>query len=249
MMYEACGPLRGRLPVPRASEYIFGCGSREEQEGFMKIASLAALSALWLLVPHEAGAQAAQDAAGTADATAPVMAVWVEQKIDFTYVGFTSHYSCDGLKNKVSSILKEIGARPGFKVNARGCMNPRHGAEWTPMLNMVVAMPREATPEILAQVANDTARRELAAKAGGKTAPAAEPAAEFPARLRRIDFRDSPSGLVQPGDCELIEQLRDKVFVPLGAKVVESHMNCMPHKINIGIVNLSIDVLEPLPRD
>jgi hypothetical protein len=215
----------------------------------MKIANLVVLAALWSLAAPVAGAVDAPATASAADATAPVMAVWVEQKIDFTYVGFTSHYSCSGLKNKVSSILKEIGARPGFKLTARACMNPHHGAEWTPMLNMVVAMPREATPEVLAEVAKDEARRELAAKSGGKDAPAAEPAAEFPARWRRVDFRDSPSGLVQPGDCELIEQLRDKVFVPLGAKIVESQMGCVPHRINNGIVNLSIEVLEPVPQD
>ena len=211
----------------------------------MKIVNQAAVAVLALLTPWVAGAEAVPPAAGAADATAPVMAVWVEQKIDFTYVGFTSHYSCDGLKTKVSKILKEIGARPGFKVTARACMNPRHGAEWTPMLNIVVATPRQATPEFLAQVAMDDSRRELVAKVGGTAAPAVEATAEFPARTRRIEFRDSPSGLVEPGDCELIEQLRDKVFVPLGAKVVDSHMGCVPHHINNGIVNLSIDVLEP----
>jgi hypothetical protein len=215
----------------------------------MKIVNLAAVTALSLLAPRAAGAEAAPSAASAADTTAPVMAVWVEQKIDFTYMGFTSHYSCDGLKSKVSTILKEIGARPGFKVTARACMNPSRGAEWTPMLNLVVATPREATPEILAQVANDDSRRELAAKAGGKAAPVVEATAEFPARMRRIEFRDSPSGLVQPGDCELIEQLRDKVFVPLGAKIVENHMACTPHQLGIGIVKLSIDMLEPIPQD
>jgi len=215
----------------------------------MWIVKLAALAAISLLVPQLADAEIAPAAGSTADATAPVMAVWVEQDIEFTYVGFTSHYSCDGLKTKVSSILREIGARPGFKVTARGCMNPRHGAEWTPMLSIVVAMPREATPQILAQVAQDASSSERAAKSRGEAAPAAEAAAEFPARMRRVEFHDSPSGLVEPGDCELIEQLRDKVFVPLGAKVVESHMNCVPHQLGIGIVNLSIDVLEPLPRN
>jgi len=214
----------------------------------MKIASLALLSGLWSLAPPVAGAADTAATAGAADVTAPVMAVWVEQKIHFNYVGFTSYYSCDGLKDKVSFILKEIGARPGFKLTTRGCVNLRYGVERAPMLDMVVAMPREATPEVLAEVAEDNARRELAAKSGGTAAPSAKPESEFPARWRRIHFRDSPSGLVQSGDCELIEQLRDQVFVPLGAKIVESRMNCSPHQINIGIVNLSIDVLEPLPQ-
>jgi hypothetical protein len=204
-----------------------------------------------LLFSLVAAAQAAPPAAGsTADAAAPVMAVWVEKKIHFTYVANTAYYSCDGLRNKVRSILKDIGARPGFKVTARGCMNPRHGAEWTPMLDIVgAAVPQAATPEVLAELAKDASTRELAAKAGGSTAPASEATAAFAAQVRRVDFRDSPIGLVQPGDCELVEQLRDGVFVPLGAKVVVNRMNCVPHTLNNGIIALSIDVLEPLPAN
>ena len=115
------------------------------------------------------------------------------------------------------------------------------------MLNIVAAMPRAATPEVLAEIAKDASQRELAAKAGGKAPPAAEATAEFPARTRRVDFRDSPTGLVQPGDCELVEQMRDKVFVPLGATIVVNRMSCFPHQINNGIIVLSIDVLEPVP--
>lgn len=213
----------------------------------MKVVRFLVIAALSGLAPVAAVAQSPQ-AGAAADAPAPVVAVWVETKIDFAYWGVTAHYSCDGLKNKVSSILKAIGARPGFKVTARACFNPRQGAEWTPMLNIVAAMPREATPEVLAGVAKDAARRELAARAGGKPGPAAEATAEFPARSRRIDFRDSPSGLVQPGDCELIEQMRDEVFVPLGARVVEDRMGCVPHQLNNGIIVLSIEVLEPVPQ-
>ena len=214
----------------------------------MHIAKLGVLAALSLLAAPTIGAEApvVETVAG---ATPAVMAVWVEQKINFNYVGFTAHYSCDGLKNKVSSILKEVGARPGFKVTARACLNPRHGAEWTPMLNLVVATPRQATPELLAQLAQDASRRELAAKAARNPGLAVETTAEFPARTRRVDFRDSPIGLVQAGDCELVEQLRDQVFVPLGATIVHSRMNCVPHQLGVGIVNLSIEVLEPVPRD
>ncbi len=189
------------------------------------------------------------EVAGAADAPAPIMAVWVEQKVYFPYTAFTAYYSCDGLKLKVSSILEEIGARPGFKVTPRGCFNRRSGAELTPSLEIVAAMPRAATHEVLAELAKDASRRELAAKAGGKAAPMAEATAEFPARTRRIDFRDSQLGLLQPGDCDLIEQMRDKVFVPLGAKIVADDMACFGHTVNYGSIALSIEVLEPVPQE
>ena len=212
----------------------------------MKVVRFLVLAALSGLAPAAVLAQSPAAVATPGDQAA-VMAVWVEKKIDFTYWGVTAHHSCDGLKNKVSSILKDIGARPGYKVTARSCFNPRHGAEWTPMLNIVAAMPRAATPEVLAALAKDQSQRELAARAGGKSAPSAEAAAEFPARTRRVDFRDSPTGLLQPGDCELVEQLRNQVFVPLGAKIVVDRMGCVPHTLNNGIIVLSIDVLEPVP--
>lgn len=213
----------------------------------MKVVRFLVLAALSGLAPAAVLAQSPA-AVVTPDDQVPVMAVWVEKKIQFTYVGYTSHYSCDGLKNKVSSILKEIGARPGYKVTARACFSPRQGAEWTPMLDIVAAMPQAATPEVLAALAKDESQRALAARAGGKPAPTAEAAAEFPARTRRVDFRDSPTGLLQPGDCELVEQLRNKVFVPLGAKIVVDRMSCVPHTLNNGIIVLSIDVLEPVPQ-
>lgn len=214
----------------------------------MRIANLGMLAALGLLAALEADAQPTS-VGSTADTTAPVMAVWVEQKIDFTYVGITSYYSCDGLKSKVSSILKEIGARPGFRVTARACVNPIGGVEKSPIIGIVAAMPRAATPEVLAEVARQASMDEQVAKAGGKAVPSAEATAQFPARTRRVDFRATPLGPVQPGDCELIQLMRDKVFVPLGARIVEDHMACVPHQVIVGGISLAIEVLEPLPQN
>jgi hypothetical protein len=182
-----------------------------------------------------------------ADASPTVMAVWVEKKISFAYMGFTAYYSCDGLRYKVKAILEEIGVRPGFKIQARGCVH-LSGPEDMPMLEIVAATPREATPEVLAELEKDAAKRELVSRYGTEDAAATEATAQFPARVRRIDFRDSATGLVQAGDCELVEQLRDRVFVPLGAKVVVDRMGCVPRQLNIGIINLSIEMLEPVPQ-
>ena len=214
----------------------------------MKIAILGMLAALGILSVREADAETAS-VGSAADTTAPIMAVWVEREIYFPYIAYTSYYSCDGLKMQVSSILKAIGVRPGFKVTPRGCFNPRRGAEWTPSLEIIAAMPRAATPEVLAELAKDASRRELAAKAGGKVASTTEATAEFPARARRIDFRDSQLGLLQPGDCDLIDQMRDKVFVPLGAKIVADDMACFRHTVNYGAIVLSIEVLEPVLQE
>ena len=166
------------------------------------------------------------DPRSAADAApATVQATWVEQKLRFVYWANTAYYSCDGLEGKVSSILTAIGARPGFKVQARGCFNPRRGAEWTPMVDITVATAREV----------------------GTVEPAGEGAGQpFPARVMRVDLRDSQTGLLQPGDCELVQQLRDQVFKPLGAKIVVDRMSCSVHTLNIDTITMSLDVLVPV---
>jgi hypothetical protein len=184
--------------------------------------TVVAIAAL-LAAPYAAAQQPSAPAtpAGTPAAadTSTVMAVWVERKIYFPYAGFTALYSCDGLRNKVRAALTAIGAKPGFEVTANGCPN-RSGPEPMPSLDIVAAMPREAAAD--------------------------EAKAPLPARWRRISFSDDPMGLFQAGDCELVEQLRDKVFVPLGARIVSSNMICVPRQVDVGAVDLTIEVLEPV---
>ena len=60
--------------------------------------------------------------AGSADVGPTVDAVWMEREILVTYMAFTSFYSCRGLRDKVTWVLEELGARPGFKVTTRGCV-------------------------------------------------------------------------------------------------------------------------------
>ena len=216
----------------------------------MRMPTIAAAFALASILASPAATWASSGGAATqdADAAAPVMAVWVPRKVTFQYMGFTSHYSCDGLKDKVSTILAAIGAQPGFRVTARGCLNPRTGAERAPVVEIVAALPHAATPEILAEAAAAASKQELAEKAGGKPDPVFEAAAEFPAVVQRVEFRDSQVGPIEAGDCELLDQMRDGVFAPLGVKVVVNQLRCVPHQILVGSVALTVEVLQPLPE-
>jgi hypothetical protein len=193
---------------------------------------------------------AAQDAAAAADAARTVNAVWVERELTFTYMPLTSYYSCDGLRDKVTWLLKELGARPGFKVVSRGCIEAQ-GPEVFPGVKINAAFPAEATPELLASLASEASKRELKARAGGKPAPVAEATAQFPARVKRVELRSGASSadVLQNGDCELIEQLRDRAFGPLGVKVVADQVHCVPKQISLGAVRLSVEVLEPVPAE
>jgi hypothetical protein len=193
---------------------------------------------------------AAQADAPAPEANAPVSAVWVERQLRFTYMPLTSYYSCDGLRDKVRWILKELGARPGFRVTSRGCTELQ-GPEPFPGVEIVAALPVAATPELLEQLAGEAAKRQLAARATGKPDPVTEATAQFPARTKRVEFSSGRSSLedLQDGDCELMEQLvRQDVFGKLGARVVDTRTNCAPRQVRLGAVRMVVEVLEPVPE-
>jgi hypothetical protein len=172
-----------------------------------------------------------------------VSAVWMEREVTLYYMGFTSYYSCEGLRGQVTRILKELGARPGFKVTARHCAQPS-GPEWSPSVRIVAALPVEATPEVLAELASDASKRELVARVQGKSPD--EATAQFPARPRRVEFVSGGLSFLKDGDCELMEQMRDRVFGTLGVKVIESSLQCIPRQVSIGSIRMTVEVLEPL---
>lgn len=156
-------------------------------------------------------------------APATVNAVWVERELGFNYSGFTSYYSCDGLRAKLEWLLGELGARPGFKVSTRGCLR-LSGPELMPGARIVATVPLEATA-------------------------ATEATAQFPARVKRIEFRSARTGTgeLQDGDCEFMEQARRQLFPPLGVRVVQGQASCSPNQLTLGAVQLTVEVLEPVP--
>ena len=184
--------------------------------------------------------------AGSAEVGPAVDAVWMEREILVTYMAFTSFYSCRGLRDKVTWVLGELGARPGFKVTTRGCVEVT-GPEVMPAVRIVAALPVAATPEVLAELATGAAKRELAARATGQAPAEAEATDRFRAVPRRVEFTSRPGGPLEDGDCELIEQLRDQVMVPLGARIIENAMRCVPRQVRPGAVRLTVEVLQPVP--
>jgi len=194
-------------------------------------------------------AAVAQVDAPAPEAAATVSAVWVERKVNFSYMPLTSYYSCDGLRDKVRWILRQLGAKPGFKVRSRGCMEAQ-GPELFPGVEIVAAFPAEATPELLQQLAGEASKRQLAARATGKPDPVTEATAQFPARVKRVEFASGRTTLddLQDGDCELMEQLvRNDVFGKFGATVVAGQVHCVPRQVSLGAVRMIVEVLEPVP--
>lgn len=186
----------------------------------------------------------AGEVASTADAAPVVNAVRVERQVELVYMAFTSYYSCDGLRSKVRRVLDDLGMGEGLEVAARNCIRLT-GPEVMPAVRIVAQVPVEATPEVLAELEKGAGKRELAARVKG-VAPQ-EATAQFPARRKRVVFEADPLGDIQEGDCELIEQLRDRVFPKLGVKVVEDRTQCAPRQVSLGSIHTVVEVLEPVP--
>lgn len=207
--------------------------------GRTRLGVVVAGMALALALPAHSEVESPADAA-----PGVVSAVWMERDVTLNYMGFTSYYSCEGLRAQVTRILKELGARPGFKVTARNCARLT-GPEWMPSVRIVAALPVEATPEVLAELESDASKRELVARVQGKSPD--EATAQFAARPKRVEFVSGPMSFLKDGDCELMEQMRDRVFGLLGVKVIESSLQCVPRQVSIGSIRMTVEVLEPVP--
>lgn len=202
---------------------------------------LARVACALLTVAAVAQAQQASPADGPPDT---VNAVRIERQVDLVYMGFTTYYSCDGLRSKVRRVLEDLGLGDGLEVMVRNCIRLT-GPELMPMARIVAQVPVEATPEVLAELASDASKRELVARVKGE-APV-EATAQFPARRKRVQFESSPLGDLQFGDCELMEQIRNRVFPALGVKVIEDRTHCVPRQVTLYPIHMVVEVLAAVP--
>ncbi len=163
-------------------------------------------------------------AAGAAEAGSAQPAKWVQRKIYFTYMGFTTHYSCDGLRDKVRLILLELGARKqDLAVNEAGCTSPRGGPEPFPAVR--------ATFYALEPVAGDQAE-----SSGAETVAA---------HWQTVSVRLSPSSLGQAAQCELLAQVKERILPLFDARNVRFQSNCVPYQLEMPGAVLQMDVLMP----
>ena len=194
---------------------------------------------------------ASQAAADGAPQTAPqaeaaraptVNAVWVEREFSFTYMGIGTYYSCDGLRNKLQYVLESIGARDEPKVTV-SCLDSI-GVETLPMARIRVAVPAEATPELLKQLEDDRSRRELVGRVQGKGANVDAATAQFPAEHRIVEFDGRRGKRIEDGDCELLNQFLPQVLKPLGVRELPgSALRCTPKQSQFGAVQLKLESL------
>jgi hypothetical protein len=160
-----------------------------------------------------------------ADESAPdeAAAAWKRHEVQFVYSGFTTRYSCGGLRSKVKLLLKHLGARPDIKITERGCDEGYALVAEFPRLKIVFY-----APELPESGARDVGEPVLGVWK--------------PVTIKR----NSPRGL-DMGDCELVEVFRDRVMPKFLTRNVQGDVNCIPHQLVGNRIDLRFEVLTGSP--
>ena len=159
------------------------------------------------------GASAPLLAADSGDAAA----VWVQKDLNFRYVGFTTKYSCDGLRDKMRRVLLQLGARDDLKVSGYGCIGV-NSPETTPGVRISMHVLQQAS-----------------ASAGQTVA----------AHWKTVDLLADRTVVDAGLDCELVAQL-DRDVLPLFApRHVDYSAACSVNNPLVGGTRLKADVLVP----
>jgi hypothetical protein len=150
---------------------------------------------------------------------AEVPAAWTMHQIDLTYMGFTTRYTCGGLKSKMKLLLKQLGVRDDIKIVERNCEYGYGRVAEFPRLKITFYAPTIPQP-------GDT---EVGEPVLGMWKPV-------------VIKRNSPKGL-EMGDCELVEVFRDRILPKFVTREVEGDVNCIPHQLVGNRIDLRFEVL------
>jgi hypothetical protein len=162
---------------------------------------------------------AAMPAVADDDLPGEEAAAWTRHEVDLQYMGFTTRYTCSGMKSKVKLLLKHMGVRDDIKILERGC---EYGYE------KVADFPRLKitfwAPTIPKQGDKDVGDPVLGVW------------------KQVVIKRDSPKGL-EMGDCELVEIFYDRVVPKFMTRNVQGGVNCIPHQLVGNRIDLRMEVL------
>jgi hypothetical protein len=142
----------------------------------------------------------------------PFPAVWKEQHLEFTYDGRTARYSCQGLRDKMRSLLLDLGARRDLHVALLGCDEsaPLGRGYVGPRLSLIFSSP--ALPDASAK----------ALRPGDLTA--------VDARYEAFTLTSDAFRNYGVGDCELVEEFAREILPHLSARNVKQDITCVPYQ-------------------
>jgi hypothetical protein len=182
------------------------------------IAAAAAAASLACAANADADADATQAPTRTPEATA-----WQHHSAQFTYTGFTSAYTCDGMEGKVREIMRFLGARKDLQVSAHGC--PR-GAD-------------SLSHNVWVTLEFDTLAPAPAGAATADLVPAQW--TEFRLTAQRPFFMGA-------GDCELIEAMKSMLTANFSLRSLDYSTTCTPHEVTFADFRIKGEVLKADPE-
>jgi hypothetical protein len=160
----------------------------------------------------------------------PIPAVWKEQHLSFFYMGRTSRYTCDGLRDKVRAMLLDLGARRDLHIAALGCENTaarvRLGS-LGPSLNIVFSTP--ALPDASAKPLHPGDLGQVDARFEAFT-------------ITNDAFRNM--GIA---DCELVEEFVHQILPKLVTRDLKKDITCVPFQQSGGRFLVRGEILRTVP--
>ncbi|HEX2492149.1 MAG TPA: hypothetical protein VHK24_00130 [Steroidobacter sp.] len=132
-----------------------------------------------------------------------------------------------------------------WRTSSDGLGNRDAGHEQSVHVRVRVMMPVEATPEVLAQLEKDKARRELVSRVTGNPAANLYDPVVFRAERRSVTLSRSTIDL-RPKDCELLEQMSTSIFRELKLRVVRRGPYCDRREISHMSPQLTVEALMPV---
>lgn len=126
--------------------------------------------------------------------------VWKEQDLQFDYLGFTMHYSCSGLRERMLLVLRLLGARAEAG-DVAGCGDYPRAIERFPYVRARFATFVPADPSAAATV---------------------------PGQWRSVDLVGL--GKLDANECELMEQIIQQVLPRFAVRNIGKPANCVPHQ-------------------
>jgi hypothetical protein len=148
-----------------------------------------------------------------------VTATWQHHKVNFSYFGITSLYSCTGLETNIRSILLYFGARKDAKVTAQGCPQG---------------------PDVPGRYAIiDTDFYSLA--------PSSDSSDTVPAQSMPVIVSPRQPYFVSGGDCELIKEMKDLITKNFSLSDLKYRTDCIPYEVNVEDFRIEAQALKALP--
>lgn len=177
-----------------------------------------------------------------ADGSAPVQAGWKTQEIRYSYTGFTTAYDCDAAEDRIRAILRALGAHEQTRVMAQGCDFNRPSRNFFVTITTATPVPVADLPKVPPAQAS---RDELLKRLG---VPASKLDETFPAEWKTVELSRDRKLDLEPGDCELMEGLRDHVLPKLSVKIQTDRVQCIPRQVSFQTPELTVSALVPMAK-